>query len=69
MDANPITSRQCIKVLPLVVKHKPDLKEFVVNALHKANPLIYKESMQSLIMKDIQKALKQINKTDGDIQA
>lgn len=62
MDDKPITSRQCIKSLPLLVKYKPNLKDCVVDALHKASPLRYKESMQSLISKDIQNSLEAINK-------
>nr|WP_044040169.1 hypothetical protein [Clostridium bornimense] len=57
MDDKPITARQCIKSLPLMVKYKPDLKEDVISALYKANPQKYKESMQPLVVKDIQKSL------------
>lgn len=62
MDDKPITARQCIKTLPSLVKYKPELKDCVVNALYKANPLKYKETMQSLILKDIQKCLEAIRK-------
>lgn len=61
-DDKPSTSRQCIKSLPLLVKYKPNLKDCVVNELYKANPLIYKESMHSLILNDIQNSLEIINK-------
>jgi len=64
MDEKPITARQCIQALPAMVKHKPDLKEHVVRALYKANPLKYKESMQKLIWNDIRKSLELINKVD-----
>ena len=57
MDEKPITARQCIKVLPLLVKYKPNLRENVIEALQKANPTKYKESMQLLVAKDIQKSL------------
>jgi hypothetical protein len=60
-DDKPITARQCIKVLPSIVRYKPDLKLEIENALHRANPTRYKDSMQLLVLKDIQKAL-------GDIQ-
>ncbi|MBE6830776.1 MAG: SufBD protein [Ruminococcaceae bacterium] len=60
MDDKPITARQCIKSLPIIVKYKPDLKDCVCNALRNANPQIYKSSMQSLVCKDIQDALKNI---------
>lgn len=61
-DNKPITARQCIKALPLIAKHKPDLKEDIMNTLRRANPLQYKESMQSLVLKDIQKCLTDIRK-------
>lgn len=64
MDEKPITARQCIQALPLIVKYKPDLKEYVIRALHKANPQKYKESMQNLILNDIQKSLELINTGD-----
>lgn len=61
MDDKPITARQCIKSLPTIAKHKPDLKDDICNALRTANPQIYKNSMQSLVYKDIQDALKAIS--------
>ncbi len=61
-DDSPITARQCIKALPSIVEYKPDLRAYVVNALYNADPMRYKESMQPLIAKDIQKALEMINK-------
>ena len=61
MDEKPITARQCIQALPILVKYKPDLKGGVVRALHNANPLKYKETMQNLIMNDIKKSLNLIN--------
>ena len=61
-DDKPIAARQCIKVLPIVAKFKPDLRLDIINALHRANPTRYKESMQSLVVKDIQKCLNDIEK-------
>lgn len=61
-DDKPITARQCIKALPLIAKYKPDLRQDIVNALHCANVSRYKESMQSLVLKDIQKCLSEIQK-------
>lgn len=61
-DVRPITARQCIKLLPIVARHKPELKSDIVSALHKANISIYDDSMQPLVYKDIQKALKEIQK-------
>lgn len=61
-DVRPITARQCIKLLPIIAKYKPELKTDIISALHKANVLIYDDSMQPLVYKDIQKALKEIQK-------
>lgn len=60
MDDKPITARQCIKTLPSIVNYKPDLRDCVCDALRKANSQIYKSSMQPLVYKDIQNALKNI---------
>lgn len=62
VDNKPITARQCIKVLPTIAKYKPDLKSDIKIALHQANLLRYKDSMKSLILKDIQEALEAISK-------
>lgn len=60
-DVKPITARQCIKLLPIVAKCKPELKKDILSALYSATP-VYAGSMQSLIYQDIQKALKEIQK-------
>ena len=59
-DIKPITARQCIKLLPIIAKYKPELRNDVFSALHQANVYIYDDSMQPLVYKDIQKALKEI---------
>ena len=61
-DVKPITARQCIKLLPLVARYKPELKNDIISALHRANICVYDDSMQPLVYKDIQKALKEIQK-------
>lgn len=61
-DIKPITARQCIKLLPIVAKYKPELKDDIPSALYKANISVYDDSMRSLIYKDLQKALKEIQK-------
>ena len=61
MDDKPITARQCIKTLPNIVKHKPDLIDVICIALSKANPQRYASSMQTLVNGDISVALKMIN--------
>ena len=66
MDEKPITARQCIQLLPIIAEHKPNLKDKIVSALLKAEPQKYKESMQKLIFKDIEKSLELIaNKQSG----
>lgn len=60
-DLKPITARQCIKMLPIIAKYKPELKTDILSALHYAN-ISYGDSMQSLVYKDIQKALQEIQK-------
>lgn len=59
-DVKPITTRQCIKLLPIIANHKPELRNDILSALHKANICIYDDNMRSLVCKDIQKALKEI---------
>ena len=61
-DVKPITARQCIKLLPIIAKHKPELKNDILYAISKANKTIYDYSMQPLVNNDIQKALKEIKK-------
>ena len=61
-DVKPITARQCIKLLPIIAKHKPELKNDIFSALHKADISIFDDSMQPLVYEDIQKALKEIHK-------
>lgn len=54
--------KECIKLLPTIVKHKPELKNDILSALRKADISVYDDSMQSLVYKDIQKALREIQK-------
>ena len=60
MDEKPITSRQFIKTLPELAASKPELAEDIKNALRRADTEIYADSMQSLVYRDIQSALKKI---------
>lgn len=59
-DVKPITARQCIKLLPILAENKPELRNDILSALRKANSCVYHGSMQPLVYKDIQKALKEI---------
>lgn len=58
-DEKPITARQCIKDTVIIAKNKPELIEIILEKLEKMN-VIYDDSMQSLIYKDRQKAIRQI---------
>ena len=68
-DPKPITARQCIQLLPMLAKDKPELKEVILGALHRANITIYAGSMQPLVYKDIQKALAEIEKLPANTGA
>lgn len=59
-DPKPITARQCIKLLPMIAKDKPELRKDIVSALHRADITIYPASMRPLVYKDLQKALEEI---------
>ena len=61
-DVKPITARQCIQLLPFIAKNKPELKCDIISSLQKANVSIYADSMQSLVYKDIQTSLAEIEK-------
>lgn len=61
-DIKPITARQCIKLLPIIAKNKPELKGDIVSALQKADISIYADSMQPLVYRDIQNSLVEIEK-------
>ena len=63
-DVKPITARQCIKLLPMIAKYKPELKEDILSALYKANVSFYPDSMQTLVWKDIQTARRKIQKEE-----
>lgn len=61
-DSKPVTARQCIKLLPLIAKHKPELREDILKALQNADISIYADSMGPLVHKDIQNSLDEIRK-------
>lgn len=52
-DEKPITARQCIKALAQVGQAKPHYIPLILSALHSADLSKYKDSMRSLIEKDI----------------
>lgn len=60
-DERPITARQCIQALPVIVRHKPHLSDSICAALQGAEPHMYSSSMQPLIREDIREALRTIH--------
>ena len=48
-DVKPITARQCIKLLPIVAKYKPELKNDILAALYKANISVYADKFVELV--------------------
>lgn len=68
-DEKPITARQCIQALPTIAIYKPELREDIKNALLRANSGKYAESMQSLVQKDIQKALSEMDRINKESKA
>lgn len=59
-DSKPITARQCIQLLPMIAKGKPELRADIVDALERADISIYANSMQPLVHRDIHDALMKI---------
>lgn len=56
-DEKPITSRACIKVLPLIAKVKPHLIDGMIQALESYHT-IYNSSMQKLVSQDRKQAIR-----------
>lgn len=60
-DEKPITARQCIRVLPEIASARPNLIPRIRAALEKAYLTGYRDSMQPLIMADIEGVLRQLS--------
>ncbi|MEF9920768.1 MAG: hypothetical protein RR802_06905 [Erysipelotrichaceae bacterium] len=56
-DEKPITARQCIQDVIVIAKYKPELLDIILNTLENFNQ-IYDDSMQKLVYKDMQRAIK-----------
>ena len=56
-DEKPTAVRQALAALSDVVRYKPDLRETVKKAVYEINYLRYKDTMHSLIAKDIREVL------------
>lgn len=59
-DEKPTAVRQALAALAEIVTYKPELRETVKEAVSDLNYLKYKETMHSLIAKDIQDVLDRI---------
>lgn len=64
-DEKPTSVRQCLKAIEEIIMYKPNLKYTIKEKLLKINYLNYKDSMQSLIFKDVEKILMLINEREG----
>ena len=53
-DEKPITARQCVKALVQVGKAKPHYIDRIISSFHDVNLVKYKDSMRSLIEKDME---------------
>ena len=61
LDEKPTTARQCIQALPLIARARPGLTSRIREALSSADLSGYADSMEPLLRKDIEAALKQIS--------
>ena len=64
-DEKPTSVRQCLKGIAKIVEYKKSLNNKIKEKLLKINYLNYKDSMQGLIFKDIEKILMLINEREG----
>lgn len=60
LDKKPITARQCVKLLPDIGAHKPELAGRIREALKSADTSVYNENMRPLVDQDIREALKKL---------
>ena len=61
-DEKGTSVRQCLEKLNLILMYKPELTEVIEDKIKHLDITQYKESMQSLIKKDIDVILRQIRK-------
>lgn len=65
LEDKPTAVRQALTALLEIVRYKPDLKGIVKKAVSDINYLRYKETMHSLIAKDIKQVLALIEDVNG----
>lgn len=63
-DEKPITARQCIKALAQVGVAKPQYIQRILSCFQQADLSIYKDSMRSLIEKDMVETERILRKSD-----
>lgn len=56
-DEKPTSVRQCLAKLPKLLESQPQLAKEICDKLHSLDLTVYKESMQPLLRKDIEKLL------------
>jgi hypothetical protein len=61
-DEKPIAVRQKLQAMESIIHYKPELNNKIQEKIKKINYLTYKESMQGLILNDIQNLLTRIDK-------
>lgn len=64
-DEKPTAVRQALKALLDIVRYKPDLRDVVKRAVSNLDYLQYKETMHSLLAKDINEVLSLIRELDN----
>ena len=62
-DEKPTAVRQCLQAIKELIENKKECNDLIKEKLLKINYARYKESMQSLIFKDVEKALLLIEKS------
>ena len=60
-DVKPITARQCIQALSTIAKYKPELAPDITDALRRTRLYRYNATMQPLLQKDVEDALRKIS--------
>ena len=60
-DSKPTVVRQCLNALHEVILYRPDMSNIIKKTISKIDLSIYKDSMRSLIKKDIDELMKIVN--------
>lgn len=60
-DTSPLVARQCIILLPMIAKHKQNLKKKMINILKSSNITAVSHDMQYLLYNEVFEVLRQLN--------